>query len=348
MDRKRQLDITVNKTIEAEMTGYHAGYDMWNWIQGVGVVAILKAYGKNGEEVYYEFVKKWVDYHLESGLPEININTTIPMLAVLEIYKKTGDPKYRALCKQYADHCMAEAPRTNEGAFEHTVLANKWKQQIWADTLFMGAHFLAKWGDFVGEDLYIKEAARQMILHIKYLVDPEDGLMYHGYDCIADDHMSGVKWGRANGWHFLSAIEILEVMPAYFEEKPLIIANMKAHVDAMLKYQQPSGLWCTVVDDADTYEEMTVTCCVHYGLAMGIAKGYLDEGYLEVAIKAFSAIEAHISDDGQFMKTSGPTPVLDSAKDYDEVPCTLSYYGQGIGIMSLLAQMTLEETGISQ
>lgn len=94
------------------------------------------------------------------------------------------------MCKQYADYCIAEAPRTNEGAFEHTVLANKWKQQIWADTLFMGALFLAKWGAFVKEDHYIKEAARQMQLHYKYLIDPEDGLMYHGYDCVAVNHMS--------------------------------------------------------------------------------------------------------------------------------------------------------------
>lgn len=341
MSTKVILDRVVKKTIEAEMTGYHAGYDMWNWIQGVGMVAILKAYDITGELDYYTFASDWVEHHLDAGLPEININTTVPMLAVLRMYEKTGNPKYKSLCKRYADFCIAEAPRTNEGAFEHTVLANKWKDQIWADTLFMGAVFLAKWGAFVNEDLYIKEAARQMSIHYKYLIDESTGLFFHGYDCNAKDHLSGIKWGRANGWHFLSAIEILDVMPEYFEEKNQIIKNMKSHLDSMLKFQMPSGLWCTVVDDKETYEELTVTCCVHYGLAMGIANGYLGKEYLDSCDSAFSAIEKCISEDGQFLKTSGPTPVLSSGKEYNEVPCTLSYYGQGIGIMSVIAQQIL-------
>jgi unsaturated rhamnogalacturonyl hydrolase len=87
---------------------------------------------------------------------------------------------------------------------------------------------------------------------------------------------------------------------------------------------------------------LTVTACIHYGIASGIKKGYLDSSYLDVAEKAFKAIEKNITKEGYFLKTSGPTPVLDMAKDYNEVACTISYYGQGIGILSILAQVDLD------
>jgi unsaturated rhamnogalacturonyl hydrolase len=332
------LHKAVRKTMQAEeYSGIDADYKTWNWIQGVGMYGLMKSYQLTAEEDCFDYVHDWVRFHLKKGLPEININTTIPMTSVLELYKKTGIPEYRSLCKKYADYCMAEAPRTSEGALEHTVLGYKWNEQIWADTLFMGALFLAQWGSFAREDLYLKEACRQMRLHYKYLTDSATGLMFHGYNCLEKNHMSGVRWGRANGWALISAVEILEAMPPYFTERQDIINNLKKHLDALIPFQHKSGLWSTVMDQADSAEELTVTCCVYYSLSIGIAKGYLDGSYKNIAGKARGGILNNISDRGQFLRTSGPTPVMASVEEYNNIPSSLSYYGQGLGIMALCA-----------
>lgn len=55
--------------------------------------------------------------------------------------------------------------------------------QMWSDTLFMAGVFLARWGVFCDNDIYLHEAVRQPRLHYRYLLDPETGLMFHAYDC---------------------------------------------------------------------------------------------------------------------------------------------------------------------
>ena len=50
------------------------------------------------------------------------------------------------------------------------------------------------------DEQLIDDALNQYYWHIKYLQDPESGLYYHGYNNITGDHMSGIKWGRANAW----------------------------------------------------------------------------------------------------------------------------------------------------
>ncbi len=41
---------------------------------------------------------------------------------------------------------MTQAPRLPDGTFEHSCTENRYPLQVWADTLFMGGIFLAKWG----------------------------------------------------------------------------------------------------------------------------------------------------------------------------------------------------------
>ena len=55
-------------------------------------------------------------------------------------------------------------------------------------------------GVLLKDEQLIDDALNQYYWHIKYLQDPESGLYYHGYNNITGDHMSGIKWGRANAW----------------------------------------------------------------------------------------------------------------------------------------------------
>ena len=55
-------------------------------------------------------------------------------------------------------------------------------------------------GVLLKDEQLIDDALNQYYWHIKYLQDSESGLYYHGYNNITGDHMSGIKWGRANAW----------------------------------------------------------------------------------------------------------------------------------------------------
>ena len=62
------------------------------------------------------------------------------------------------------------------------------------------AFFLLRMGVLLKDEQLIDDALNQYYWHIKYLQDPESGLYYHGNNNITGDHMSGIKWGRANAW----------------------------------------------------------------------------------------------------------------------------------------------------
>lgn len=145
-------------------------YDAFDWQNGVGFFGLIEASRVLKDDRYLEFIKEWVEFHIQKGLPAYTVNSTIPYYAILQLYKKYGDDKYYALCDRAAKYIMAEGIRADEGALEHTVLESRNASQIWADTTFMAGIFLAEWGKFTGNIMYLNEAARQILLHYKYLI----------------------------------------------------------------------------------------------------------------------------------------------------------------------------------
>lgn len=333
---ERLLRNVVSKTICEKYETLDMKYHLWDWQEGVGMYGIYKAYQYTKDSSYIKFLIDWIEEIKDQALLNKNINTTAPMLTVLELYKLTGKPEYKMLCENMASYCMAEASRTVEGTLAHTVIGKAFANQIWADTLFMGALFLAKWGQYTGDMMYLKEASRQLILHYKYLIDPKTSLMFHGYDAEKKNHLSSVLWGRANGWGVISSVEILDTLPDYFEEKKIITMNLQEHVLAIVKYQNNNGSWNTVLNDKKSYEETTAIATFYYGIKKGLQKGYV-KGNFEVNCElAYKALLNYIKEDGEVLGTSGGTPIMKTAEEYNQIPCVMSYYGQGLTMMALI------------
>lgn len=314
-------------------------YDSFDWQIGVGLFGLVEAYKKLKEEVYMEYMKEWVDFHISKGLPETSVNATIPYYTILQVYKNYGTSEYREVCERTAKFVMSQGRRCDEGALEHTVNSTgnadwRFASQIWADTTFMAGIFLAEWGAFTGNDMYSMEAARQIILHYKYLTDNENGLMFHAYSCYERNHISNVHWGRANGWGIISSVEILERLPVYIEERNIIKDNLQRHIDSIVKYQDRGG-WHTVVDRFDTYLETTAACAFYYGIKKALKQGYISGDYSEMLKKAEEFIKYNVSENGETLNASAGTPVMASAEEYNKIPCAMSYYSQGLLMLAL-------------
>jgi unsaturated rhamnogalacturonyl hydrolase len=333
------LNIVCNKTIREKYTSRGMEYAACTWGQGVALYALLRAYQITEEERYFNYVKDFCDYHINKGLPSANINTTIPFIAFLDIYKKTGQIHYKNLCEERANYLMASAKRADGGMFEHTVGgSHDYSQQIWADTLFMGALFLAKWGRFTGNIMYAKESARQLILHYKYLTDNKTGLIFHGYNCKDRNHMSAVKWGRANGWGIISCAEILDAIPDFMPEFEQITEIFNNHIESFIKYQDESGMFRTVMDSEASYMETTVTGCFYHAASYG--GRYLIGDCSKETKKALEALLKNIDKDGTALYTSAGTPVLDNEKEYNDIGFSMTFYGQGLMILALSSALT--------
>jgi len=331
------LEKVAYKTIEKRYESADMNYFVWDWQQGVGLYGLWKTYERLHDGRIYEFIKEYINYHMQKGLGERTINTTAPFLTMLELYKATGNTTYFDACEAQAQFCMAEADRTAGGALAHTVIGKKFSSQIWADTLFMGALFLFKWGALTGNQMYCKEALRQLDIHYHYLTDEKTNLLFHGYDDQTRSHLSAVHWGRANGWAIISTIEMLQGMQEPPNEYETIAERYVRHLDVLLYYMQRDGSWNTVLDNPSSVKETTIGACVCYGLKKGLDQHMLEESYDAVYKQCLEALIADITADGEVLYTSGGTPIMESEQAYDEIPSVMSYYGQGLVLLALSA-----------
>ncbi len=330
------LKLVYNKTLDEAYADMGTGCynDQWQWDQGVMMYGLVKAYEKTNDKRIYDFIKYWTDYHLERMDFGLSINTTAPLLGVMKLLEKDPqNPKYLSVCKRFADWCLAEEPRADLGTFEHSCTANKYPNQIWADTLFMGCLFLIKWGKFIKEDMYIKEAIRQFILHYHFLCDEKTGLIVHGYDCNVRQK-KGVLWGRGNCWLAAAAIEALNLIDKSFPDYDKLYEIYQKHIHAVLKFQSENG-WHTVIDHNDTYIEMSATAAVAFSLMRAVNTGFLGNEYRQYAQQALRAVKADIDETGAVIHGSMGTCVMEDYRDYNNIEFGYTYFTQGLCLMLL-------------
>lgn len=358
---RRKLDLVIEKLLnlggpenekELEETGGEAigffkrdfGIREWDWPQGVGLYGLLRIMQYDKSEKYKEFLHNWFVGNMELGLPSRNINTTTPLLTLAELNEYYHDPKFEELCLNWADWLMNCIPRTKEGGFQHVTSANGDRQgvrlnenEMWIDTLFMTVLFLNKMGQKYEREEWVDESIHQMLMHIKYLYDKKSGLFYHGWTFNGNHNFGGVFWCRGNSWFTLGSMEYIEMSRGNLNPgvKTLIVDTYKAQAAALKKLQSRSGLWHTVLNDSESYEEVSGSAAIAAGILKGVRFGILDDSYLECAARAIKGILENIDEDGTVLKVSGGTGMGMDAEHYKNILIAPMAYGQALTILAL-------------
>ncbi len=309
----------------------------WDWPAGVGLYGVYRAWKHTGNRHYADFARDWVDEHLPQAELRRTINGIAPLLTVCELYLETGNERYGEACRTGCDWLLQEAPRTREGAFEHTVNEQGpgFREQIWADTLFMSCILLAKMGARDGNPAYQREAAFQLITHLKTLRDERTGLFRHAWNCERRDWMSGALWGRANAWILVSAVEMLEILPGTFEGREQAIRWVGELSEALGRAQRADGMFGTLLDDPEAYGEASATAGIAFGLRRGIRSGFVPKSLLPCAEKAEAAVRSLVNARGELEQVSHGTDVKADLEAYKRVPIVPAFWGQGLALLML-------------
>ncbi|MCS7463842.1 glycoside hydrolase family 88 protein [Paenibacillus doosanensis] len=327
---------------EGKALGYFPrdfGMDEWDWPQGIGLYGLNKLTSQEGfDGGYREFFLNWSNEQIERGLPLKNVNTTAPLLTLMDL------PSIEKLALEWMQWVERECPRTKENGIQHVTSGNTSKfelnlhdQEIWIDTLFMVVLFTAKMGKKYNNAAWMNEAAYQFALHIQYIFSPENSLFFHGYDFNNQNNFSAAHWCRGNSWFTLAAPEFLEIMQDSMtaESRELIFGTYKAQVDKLVELQHESGLWHTLLDDRDSYTEVSGSAAITAGILKGIRLGLLDASYLEPCRNAVAAVLKNISEDGTVLNVSAGTPICESKEDYKKIVFAPTAYGQALVIVLL-------------
>ena len=316
----------VQRTMRMDLT--------WDWPCGVAYYGISSAFEATGNKDYLNQMKERIDEYIELGLPDWTVNTCAMGHCLITLYEETGDEKYWDIVMSKTEYLQKKALRFGNHVLQHTVSVNNdFPEQAWADTLFMAAFFLLRVGVKLGDQEIIADALNQYYWHIKYLQDTEKGLYYHGYNNIESSHMSGFYWGRANAWAAYTMSQVGRILPqAYLYPQFLdVVGSLNEQLSALKLVQTENGLWRTILDDEDSYEEISASC--------GIAAAMLAKGnplHLKYINKSISGILQHISPDGRVMDVSGGTAVMNDRDGYRNISRDwIQGWGQGLALTFL-------------
>lgn len=312
-------------------------YRHWEWTQGVGLYGLWRLFEKTRDKSYLDILTTYFDNQMTVGFPALNVNTVTPFLTMSYVGEYLGSEKYLAPCRESAAWIMANFPRTKEGGFQHMTSDSLNDQELWDDTLFMTVLFLANMGRIEGKQEYIEEAQYQFLLHAKYLADRETGLWYHGWTFNGRHNFAGAFWGRGNCWITIAIPEFLGMVDCAPAVRRMLTELLRAQVESLVKYQDESGMWHTVIDDRDSYVETSASCGFAYGILRGVHAGLLDKRYAEAAMKALDPILGYIADDGVVNQVSYGTPMGRESKDfYKKIPIQPMPYGQALAMLLLI------------
>lgn len=314
----------------------------WEWTHGIGLYGIWNYYELTADESLLRHIHEWFDAQMfgPEGSTLKNINTMavfLPLACVAERFP-TSSHRYIPYLDAWAEWAMNELPRTKCGAFQHITYLTDNHEQMWDDTLMMTVMPLAKIGFLLGRPHYVEEAKKQVLLHIKYLVDRRTGLFFHGYTFEGNHHFAEALWARGNSWITMvipEFIELLDLRPGNYLRE-VLVETLQAQVEKLAELQDPdTGLWHTLLDDPTSYLESSASAGFAYGILKGVRRGYLDRKYRPMAEKAASGVISQIDSDGELQNTSFGTGMGDTLQFYRDILLTSMPYGQAMAIMAL-------------
>ena len=108
-------------------------------------------------------------------------------------------------------------------------------------------------------------------------------------------------WGRGNGFAALGLAETLTYMLADHPKRGRIEEMAVRQMVGLRERQEASGMIRQVVDFIGSYQELTATCMVGYGLARGLRLGWLDSSFRETAELAWRGVSERIDDRGNII-----------------------------------------------
>ncbi|HND54110.1 MAG TPA: glycoside hydrolase family 88 protein, partial [Pirellulaceae bacterium] len=207
-----------------------------------------------------------------------------------------------------------------------------------SDALFMGGPILAAAGRLTGERKYFDAC----VVHLKFmqkLVWREDRIYRHS-------PLDESAWGRGNGFPALGLTLSLSDFPADHPARGELIEMVRAHLRALLKYQDADGSWHQIIDRPESYREFTCTAMITFSLRRGIDRGWLEESeFGPAAARGWEAVKRRIGDEGRLVDVCTGTGKMKSRREYYDREAILGRDPRG-GAMALLIATEMLSHGV--
>ncbi|MBN2305439.1 MAG: glycoside hydrolase family 88 protein [Anaerolineae bacterium] len=345
---KESLFQAIKRIADATITLMHDEYEnfmpeinRWDWQPGVGLYGLIRVFEFTGEQQYLDYSQYYVNRLLDVDVVSYSINGSMLFEIVLKLFEHCRADRYQTELHYYLRWLLRSAAKCQNGCFEHSWTETNvhLTEQVWIDTLFMAGIVLADSHRLLGREDSRQELIRQFAAHQACLQDAETGLYRHFYDANTDSHMAGAFWGRGNGWMAASTVDALAAVGTDDPAHQPIIDSFRQQMGAIKTLQAPNGMFHTILDDVDTYLEMSATAALGYAALKGARLGVLDESFVAVGEKAVQVIMEHIKPNGIVDLVSSGTSGFIAYDEYNKISIAPRLYGQALAILALTEQL---------
>lgn len=281
--------------------------DVCTWLGGMWFANVTK-----NNELFNRFENRFTplfdnEKHLQPKPNHVDNNVfgAVP----LELYLKTKQKKYLDLGLKYADTqwTLPESAKPEEKAWADQ--GYSWQTRIWIDDMFMITAVQAQAYRATSDKKYIDRAAKEMVLYLDQ-IQLENGLFYHSPEA----HYS---WGRGNGWMAVGMAEILRILPKDNPNRTRIMEGYHRMMAALLKFQEPDGMWRQIIDDPEAWKETSGTAMFTYAFITGVKNGWLDKKiYGSAARKGWLALTTYINSDDELTEVCEGTNIKNDRDHY--------------------------------
>ena len=110
--------------------------------------------------------------------------------------------------------------------------------------------------------------------------------------------------------------ELLRELPPTSPHRARIMQGYKSMMEALLKYQAPSGMWNQLIDDPTSWPETSCTGMFAFGFITGVNEGWLDaKTYGPAAKKAWLALIRYLNEKSDVREVCQGTNTYNSKID---------------------------------
>ena len=314
----KRRDRTAQEVSEALASQF--GYKLdspINYIQGVGVSGRIRLAEYKNQDVtddIFQLVDPYVDNPSTSFGDAPGSASLAGAVWADDLFRVTKDPRYKNYILDLANRF------DSSGANPPAPADPKWR----TEDMFM-------LGSMMGRSYALTQEGQYLDLLTNFLVEMGtqqiSGLYWH-------DRETPFYWGRGNGFAALGLAETLTYLPQSHPLYADILLMYQKLLNGLLKYQNPSGCYHQVITLPGSYQELTSTSMIGYGIARGVKLGLLDSSYLPTLEALWNGAKARVTETGDVVDGCTGTGALETEHDYI-IREALSGYDDRTGSLAL-------------
>ena len=275
-----------------------------DWTQGAGDAGMMALASISGDQKYRDTLLAMGEANgWKPGSHMYLADDLAVGQTYADLYFLYRDPKMIAPLRTRLEAILSAPPEVQSLDFHqpYDQVSQLWS---WCDSLFMAPPVWMRLFAATGDERYLDFAVKNWWRTTDYLYDPGEHLYFRDSTYFDRREANGKKifWSRGNGWVMAGLVRMLQLLPASHPSRARFQQLFQEMAEAILKDQQPDGLWRSSLLDPDSYplKETSGSGFYAYALAWGVNQGLLEGAKFKPAIrKAWTALTGCVDAEGK-------------------------------------------------